>query len=226
MPVVQERTPGDGAPQKDKSGESAAGIRLQGGCNYTEKPLSGIVEGGDSQTRNGEFSMNAEMIMPIMAIFFLAALFILNIMAGFRVQKKLAIYYEQRKQGFLDFYERTGTPDWIHFRKINEMNPRWFNQLIHVAGRYAFIQKVGIEWMIKNCGAQLLDIETEYELFAIDFGTDIGECVYLKMMDSATHKKLYECVDHACRTVQQALNFRASRLRKLNGQDWKPEVLR
>ncbi|GAG45719.1 unnamed protein product, partial [marine sediment metagenome] len=70
----------------------------------------------------------------------------------------------------------------------------------------------------------LIDKQDNYEVILVNLGARVGEWPYLKMLNPSIGVWHLECLDSRCRTVQDAINFRASRLRSLH-KDWNPEKL-
>lgn len=118
-------------------------------------------------------------------------------------------------------------PDWLPETPAMELDPKRFAKIDNAEVRREFVRKVGIERIIERVGAKLIDSKDEYELLSFDLGKDIGECHYLKMKNPSIGVYHLEGIDPAagCTTVQEALNYRASRMKYLNGEDWSPDVL-
>ena len=115
-------------------------------------------------------------------------------------------------------------PQWLVETPANRIDPKKFAEIENAEVRREFVRKVGVERIAQKCGATLLDKRDDYELLQIDLQGSTGKWPYLKMLNPSIGVWHLECVDKACRTVQQALNFRASQLKNLT-VDWKPEVL-
>jgi len=114
-------------------------------------------------------------------------------------------------------------PGWLAEQKAEEIDPIQFAKIENVEIRREFVRKVGIERIVQALGGKRIDAAGNYELLEVDLGGSTGKHPYLKMLNPSIGVWHLECVDRTCRTVQQALNFRASRL--VTGRDWKPEVL-
>ena len=115
-------------------------------------------------------------------------------------------------------------PKWLAVGDAKKISPAKFAKLDNVEIRREFIRKVGMERIAKELGTKSLDTQGDYELLMIDLGGDTGEWPYLKMKNPSLGCWHLECVEKEAKTVQDAINFRASRLKSLDG-DWKPEVL-
>ena len=113
-------------------------------------------------------------------------------------------------------------PGWLAEEKAEEIDPARFAKIDNVEIRREFVRKVGVERIVQEMGGQRLDAVGDYELIEVDLGGSTGRHPYLKMLNPSIGVWHLECVERTCRTVQQALNFRASRL---TDRDWKPEVL-
>ena len=59
----------------------------------------------------------------------------------------------------------------------------------------------------------------------IDLKGETGKWPYLKMKNPSIGCYHLECVAQECKTVQEAINFRASGLKNLMGKDWNPWIL-
>jgi len=115
-------------------------------------------------------------------------------------------------------------PQWLAETEANQINPRKFAEIENAEIRREFVRKVGVERIAQHCGAELLDTMGGYQLIRIDLGGETGAWPYLKMRNPSIGVWHLECVGRECQTVQQAINFRASRLKTLRG-DWQPQQL-
>jgi hypothetical protein len=84
--------------------------------------------------------------------------------------------------------------------------------------RREIVRKIGIESVIKKLGAELLDKQGEYELLLLDL-KDGRKREYLKMLNPSIQTYHIEGVHPTCKTVQEALDFRAGK------KHWKPVEL-
>lgn len=87
--------------------------------------------------------------------------------------------------------------------------------------RQVMVERVGIERVCQMFNAQSIHAQGEYDLLSLDLG-DGRRRPYLKMRNPSVGCYHIEGVHPDCRTVQQAINWRASG--DIN-QEWKPEVL-
>jgi len=115
-------------------------------------------------------------------------------------------------------------PQWLAETEANQINPRKFAEIENAEIRREFVRKIGVERIAQHCGAELLDTMGDYQLIRIDLGGETGAWPYLKMQNPSIGVWHLECVGRECQTVQQAINFRASRLKTLRG-DWQPQQL-
>ena len=116
-------------------------------------------------------------------------------------------------------------PQWLVENKWNDIDCHEFPKILNVEVRREFVRKVGIERISSMLGAKSLDKSGTYELLMIDLGGNTGKWPYLKMLNPSIGVWHLECVPKEIKTVQQAINFRASQLKHLNGDNWSPEVL-
>jgi hypothetical protein len=95
--------------------------------------------------------------------------------------------------------------------------------------RRELIRKIGVERMIDKLSHKVIDSvkgkgnETIYELLSINF-PDLPNCIYLKMLNPSIGCFHVEGVSRECKTVQQAINWRANNLIK-EGENWEPAQL-
>ena len=122
------------------------------------------------------------------------------------------------------FLNGVRVPRWLAESPAMEIDCKHFSRIANVEVRREFVRKVGIERLATQLGARTVDKQGDYEVVMIDLGGRIGEWPYLKMLNPSVGVWHLECLDSRCTTVQEAINFRASRLRSLRG-DWKPEKL-
>jgi hypothetical protein len=95
----------------------------------------------------------------------------------------------------------------------------------NVDRRRELIRKVGIERLIGNLPHRILDTQGDYSLLSVDLSDTLKDCRYLKMLNPSIkiwHVEGVERTDPA--TVQEALNWRASKILK-TGESWKPSQL-
>lgn len=122
------------------------------------------------------------------------------------------------------FLNGVRVPKWLAEIPAMQIDCARFSKIANVEVRREFVRKVGIERLVTKLGARTIDKQGDYEVIMVDLGGRIGEWPYLKMLNPSVGVWHLECIDSRCTTVQEAINFRASRLRSLHG-DWKPEKL-
>ena len=83
--------------------------------------------------------------------------------------------------------------------------------------RREFVRKAGMEKVIKDLGAELMDKQGDYELLSLNLG-DGSKRPYLKMTNPSVGCYHVEGISPECKTVEDALRFR-------NGTTEKPVVL-
>jgi len=115
-------------------------------------------------------------------------------------------------------------PKWLAETPAMEIDCRKFSKIRNVEVRREFIRKVGVERIVQKIGGKVLDKQGNYEVLLVDLGGTTGKWPYLKMLNPSIGVWHLECLSRECRTVREAINFRASRLRNFEG-DWNPEVL-
>ena len=91
----------------------------------------------------------------------------------------------------------------------------------NVEVRRELIRKIGIERFIVKIGAVTLDKKDNYELLKVSL-PEIDNAIYLKMKNPSIGVFHVEGVDPSCKTVEQALNWRA--YGDIN-KNWKPYIL-
>jgi len=89
--------------------------------------------------------------------------------------------------------------------------------------RRELIRKVGIETMLKALPHEVLDKRDDYELLRIDFPGLVEDARYLKMLNPSIGVWHLEGADRACKTVQEAINWRAGKFAE--SDDWAPAQL-
>ena len=109
-------------------------------------------------------------------------------------------------------------PKWLVETKDTELDPKKFAELNNVEIRREFVRKIGIERLIDKLNTEILDQDGDYELHLVDLGDEVGEWPYLKMLNPSIGVWHMECVEQACKTVKEALEWR-------NQSPLKPEAL-
>ena len=101
-----------------------------------------------------------------------------------------------------------GVPEWLVETPPTDLDARKFAELENVEIRREFVRKVGIERIVMELGAEVLDRRGEYELLSVDLGGQTGKWPYLKMRNPSIGVWHLEAVVKECATVEQALNWR------------------
>jgi hypothetical protein len=114
---------------------------------------------------------------------------------------------------------------WIN-TPSHKINPVDVLKIENVDERREVIRKIGIERMLSALPHKVLDSKGDYSLLSIDFPDLIRGAKYLKMLNPSIGVWHLEGVAPSCNTVQQALNWRADRLKQFVGnKDWQPSQL-
>jgi hypothetical protein len=92
----------------------------------------------------------------------------------------------------------------------------------NVEQRRELIRKIGVERMLSQLPHKVLDKRDDYEVLRIDFPGLIEDTRYLKMVNPSIGVFHLEGVERICNTVEQAINWRASRL---GVSAWQPSQL-
>lgn len=93
-------------------------------------------------------------------------------------------------------------------------------QEVNAQVRQVMVERLGIERVCQMFDAKVLDRKDTYELLNLDLG-DGRRRPYLKMRNPSVGVWHVEGVHPDCKTVQQAINWRAGN----EESDWQPEVL-
>ena len=112
-------------------------------------------------------------------------------------------------------------PEWLASQTTNQINPKEFAKIKNVEVRREFVRKIGMERILEHIPHKMLDKQGNYNLLLIDLGDEVGNWPYLKMLNPSIGCWHLECVSQECTTIQEAINFRASKLKSLKG-NWKP----
>jgi len=115
-------------------------------------------------------------------------------------------------------------PQWLVKTPAMEIDCAKFAEIKNTEVRREFVRKVGIERLVTKLGAKTLDKQGDYEVILVNLGGRTGEWPYLKMLNPSIGVWHLECLEHECKTVQAAINFRASRLKSLKS-NWNPSIL-
>ncbi len=114
-------------------------------------------------------------------------------------------------------------PKWLVLTTPEKLNPKEYAKIENVEIRREFVRKIGAERLIKGLGGKILDTRGDYELLSVDLGLP-ERCKALKMKNPSIGVYHIEWVSKDCKTVQEALNFRASGLKSQKGK-WSPTIL-
>lgn len=121
-----------------------------------------------------------------------------------------------------------GMPKDLVLKSANELDP---HEVLKAATnaeiRRELIRKIGMERVLDALEHKVLDEEGDYQLLDVQFGiADNPEAhgIYLKMKNPSIDTWHLEGVGSECKTVQDALNDRASEILP-EGADWKPSEL-
>lgn len=109
-------------------------------------------------------------------------------------------------------------PKWLVETPWNKIDAAEFAKIDNAEVRREFVRKVGIERITTQLGAIVIDKEGDYELIEVDLKGTTGKHPYLKMLNPSIGTWHMECVDKACKTVKDALQWR-------NQSMLEPEVL-
>jgi hypothetical protein len=114
--------------------------------------------------------------------------------------------------------------EWVLCRG-EELEPELVMREKNVEIRRELLRKIGVERFVQKCGAKTLDRDAPrgYELLQISL-PQFPDMVWLKMQHPSLGTWHMEGVAGDCRTVQQALNWRAGDLLK-KGEEWRPDAL-
>ena len=116
-------------------------------------------------------------------------------------------------------------PQWLVETPVREIDCRRFAEIKNVEVRREFVWKVGVDRIVQQGCGKVISTQGDYQLININLGGSTGTWPYLKMLNPSIGVWHLEHVTKECCTVQQAINFRASRMPSLQGRDWKPEVI-
>jgi hypothetical protein len=91
----------------------------------------------------------------------------------------------------------------------------------NVEVRRELIRKLGMERFLSVCEHKSVDRSGNYELLSIPLSKEIPDSRWLKMINPSVGCFHVEAVAPECKTVQQAVNWRAGNIKV----DWAPEIL-
>jgi len=112
-------------------------------------------------------------------------------------------------------------PKWFINKSIGNITRKDILSIENVEQRRELIRKLGIDIVINKMGAKQIDKKGDYELLTLNLSSEIKDCRYLKMRNPSIKTWHVEGVGRECKTVQEALNWRAGDLKS----NWIPEVL-
>ncbi len=115
-------------------------------------------------------------------------------------------------------------PQWLAETSAEQLDCKQIVQLQNVEERREGVRKVGVERLVYKLGAKSLDKRGDYELLEMNLGLQ-RPAHALKMLNASVPELWHvEFVQHHCRTVEQALNFRNHLKPELiddeKGADW------
>jgi len=130
------------------------------------------------------------------------------------------------------FYVLNGVhvPEWLVMTPAEQIPSSKITEEKNVEIRREIVRKIGIEKMLVDLGAEVLNKDAfnghEYEL--LKFGIKVNNTypVYLKMKNPSIHVYHVEEVDPKCKTVRDAINFRkppklaSIPVDDVNGESW------
>jgi hypothetical protein len=105
-----------------------------------------------------------------------------------------------------------------------ELDPKIVLAEQNVQIRRELIRKIGMERFLAVCPHKVIETKGNYQLLSIPLSEEIKDARFLKMVNPSVGCWHVEAVAPECDTVQQAINWRASKLLQ-PGEDWKPAVL-
>lgn len=107
-----------------------------------------------------------------------------------------------------------------------KMDPKKIVKETNAEIRRELVRKIGMERFIQEVGAKVLDRTEDgmYELIQVKLDRDMEPGIFLKMINPSIGTWHVEGVERHCKTVQDALNYRAGLLNHLS-EDWKPSQL-
>jgi hypothetical protein len=133
--------------------------------------------------------------------------------------------------------------EWMVMTPAHQLDAQKIMAVQNVDQRRELLRKLGIERFITKIGATVIDTQstedcsfsaslktlvtqvpqtdTMYELLDVNLGPEIPHARFLKMWNPSIGVWHVEGVAPECRTVQQAINFRAGDMKK----PWKPRIL-
>jgi hypothetical protein len=118
-------------------------------------------------------------------------------------------------------------PQWLAETPAELLDPKKIltdPELKDVDVRREFIKKIGIQRCLKELGWKPIDAKDNYELGTVEV-IDGSPRVYLKMENPSLPGIWHvEAVHPDCKTVQDAINWRAQNVIK-EGEDWEPSKL-
>jgi hypothetical protein len=88
--------------------------------------------------------------------------------------------------------------------------------------RRELIRKIGIERFLSKASHKVISTIGNYALLSVELSPDIRDARYLKMLNPSIGTWHVEGVHPSCGTVEQAINWRATRA---TDKKWNPSVL-
>jgi len=114
-------------------------------------------------------------------------------------------------------------PKWVVMTPAEQIDVIKINKESNVEIRRELVRKVGVERYMQKMNAKVLDKKDDYELLEVDLGLP-EKAKALKMKNPSIDVWHVEFVGEECKTVQDAINFRAGDLIK-GDENWNPEKL-
>ena len=115
-------------------------------------------------------------------------------------------------------------PENIVMTPAEELDPKLIFSETNAEIRREILRKMGIDRFIQYCNPKVLDAKGDYELLEINDIERFPRMVYLKMINPSIGTYHVEGVADHCKTVQEAINWRAGDSVDEN-ENWEPSHL-
>ena len=120
-------------------------------------------------------------------------------------------------------------PETIVMTPASELDPKLVLTESNAEVRRDVLRKVGIERFLKVVDPKIIDKDGNYELLEISPQTGLPDrmpkMIYLKMVNPSINTYHVEGVDPECKTVKEAINWRAGMMSLAKDENWEPSVL-